>query len=307
MFDRLFSGEDLQKRNESSGRRNSAEAGLEVIPGEIEKSGEVMRIISFVNEALVRKQRELGVANPRIVDPRRVHVLPGGVYKKYFPGTTMVGRFQRKYNRIVLNEDDLISDNFERNLLIIQHESIHLVSHQNDLGRNGSGYYVGYQTYDSSFGLRFVGLNEAVTEQMNQDMIAEFFSKSIGNQTLSYWGYSLERRILFLLIEGVHQGTGESPRDILRRFERGLFVGDHSHLVSIDRVYGPGSLRILSLFSPKGQCGLNSDLGGNTQGSQELFLKYFETPGQSWKVRNALARRILDDAEYALFLKENGG
>ena len=167
---------------------------------------------------------------------------------------------------------------------------------------------------------RFRGFNEAITEKMCGEIFArdvsrltEVFSGSRDRDWIfSTYSYPQEASVLELVIFQVAKKTGRDSNEIWKECRRGMLNGDIRHLKEVDRVYGPGSLRFLSVMGagkddavismPEGH---PNDFSIWAVDAARSFREYFGLSGRSYEHRYRIVRDVFNERELDRFKKEN--
>lgn len=200
--------------------------------------------------------------------------------------------------------------NLTGNLCVLQHEMIHAYSYQDYVvNRNVGGKVILLSSRKSGYRVngdrkktdRFRGLNEMVVERLNREIMGYILSDdSIDGleQGDVVGGYEFHISLLEIIIKRIAEQIKLDFDDVWNMFKKGLFDGSVAHLRLVDKVFGPGSLRVLS--------SLDSCLNNNIKTKEDLISAYgdilkFFSDKLSFEERDKLAGNILSDADYYKF------
>ena len=226
------------------------------LKGELNKTPEQFRFIKDANAWIGREFTELEIEDPPIVAQELIHYLPEEEYKK-------LGKRQSKTIGVSFSLENTAYVNISacNRLQLFKttlHEMIHLVSAKavfvDPKKATISPYRIGYDVeHGKSF---FHGLNEAVVDKMTLEILKKNWGEleksfsvseeeTENNPVTYYHDYML---ILETIIDDLSEHTKENPEEIWKDFKMGLLTGELMGLRKIERVYGKGGLRILSLM-----------------------------------------------------------
>lgn len=284
--------------------RRSKSKGVERIPGEYEKSGEELKAIRVINDLIQKKLREIEINPKDALVPNRVHLINQEIADSL--DMKSIGDYDSEEESIHINKDRLKKRRIGMYKAIL-HETLHYYSFdsviavgpQTDINPHRSGYRVKNLESGNTSHQHLHGFNEAVVEKMTQEILRENeeylrkeFNPSEGElkKEHRYGAFDDEIEILDLVISKMALSLKEEPKEIWQKFKKGLFSGEMMHLRDIEKIFGPGSLRVLSAMSSKGS---TKDM---PEGKMfDTLEKFFNSEDQ--KERNTLAKQILSERE----------
>jgi len=264
----------------------------ESLKGEMKKTPEQFRFIKEADAWIGREFTELEIEDPPIVAQELIHYLPEEEYKK-------LGRRQSKTIGVSFSLENTAYVNISacNRLQLFKttlHEMLHLASAKavfvDPKKATINPYRIGYNVYsDKSL---FHGLDEAVVDKMTLEILKKYWGEIEQNYSISeeetennpvtyYHDYML---ILETIIDDLSEHTKKNPEEIWKDFKRSLLTGKLMHIREIERVYGKGGLRILSLM------GQNSDSKEHDAILQKI-KRYFSEKDS--KNREKMAEKIL--------------
>lgn len=274
------------------------------IQGEYEKTKEESKAIDLINNFLQQEIKELNVEPKDSILPNRVHFIDGQIAKSLEIESD--GVYSTRKDAVFINKDNFIDGrlNFYKNIL---HEIIHYYSFNSliaidstkDIKNYRSGF-VSHNPEDTSRHEHLRGFNEAVVEKVLQDILRknrDFLIKELNitnkeiksrENAVSY--YTKESDLLNIIIDELAKFKNKNPDEIWKDIKKGLFTGNMMFLRDIEKVFGPGSLRVLAVMDSK---------GSNKNDSEERLFnnldEFFKTKNQ--KQRDILAKQILSERE----------
>lgn len=304
-----FVGKNIDKHTEGASRyldnRKYGFMDTRHFPKEVEKTQNDIEDINKISGAINSELRELDLPPDFAVDPKQIHfsntkeMPPTGTYS---PDNQQVEINTSKsvlklvgsavYQSIVtlsnINVHKKLSQ-FE----VLLHESVHASSFHQYLIKETSDITlvdpsrIGYRFKTKDKIDYFKGLNEAVVQKTTQDIIFKLYKSNKIQKDIHKIFFSLahsyapEVIVLEKIISKISKEKKEDEKDVWKRFEKGQFTGEMMHLRDVEKVYGPGSLRILASMNPS-----------KTNPLQKvLYYTYFSTNKKS--LRESIARILL--------------
>lgn len=265
-------GKDMVPEKKEQARmaiEQEKQRGREPIIGEYKKLPEDERAIAFINEYIMEELRELGIDEGIPIDPDQIHFCSEDTYKRlakeFFEnsGQEIAAFHNANTGAVYVNADS-------PNRLIIYKNLIHELVHELSptkysvddaaIAQVKSGYLSARPPQkDGDHVEHFRGLNEGVVEKIMRDVMArhgkdliELFKITEDEQheakayERKYTYYNEYIEILDVIAKGIARIRNEDAGAVWRRLKRGALTGDMMHLREIERVYGPGALRILA-------------------------------------------------------------
>lgn len=261
---------------------------LTPMEGEIEKTPEQLEFIESINSYLKKEFEILGLTYEEKVLPERIHLFDQEWMEIHFPDDKNEAAFIfLPGKKIIINTSRVESK--ERLLKVLIHEIIHLQSFHSyfldpGLEKLNGSYRDGYGMTNRNKKAgkdpheHFRGFNEGmvdlVTAEITGNYLGELEKKFelVRRAESKEWWYRIETEvILHHIIEKIAEERGRSTEDVFREFEKNLFTGKMMFLRDIERVFGKGALRMLSLFHP-------SVISGKQRGEktkQQNIVDYF--------------------------------
>ncbi len=310
-----FVGKGLQmkdKEETSQTLENWQKQGSLKFDNELEKTEEEIIKIKKVENAINEELSYLGLNPDFVIQANEVHIifqkignpliLENGVFNSG-DGQIKIIRDNNPMRFLLNITYQLTSKAFNKNVekrekefRTLIHESTHKASHLkyivNVKEKKLDSYRTGYRLAGREDSNLFLGLNEAVVEKTTKDILSHIHSlknenfKKIQdvnfNSRSGYWSQLLT---LNKILEKIAQKKNEKKEDVWSRFKKGQFTGEMMHLRDIEKVFGPGSLRVIASMG-----GIDSDLS-----KQFLYYSYFSTDSNS--VKNLIAKFLLSNVE----------
>jgi hypothetical protein len=280
--------------------------GLEKIPGELEKNQEELKAIEIINELLSKYITSLGLKAKEYLHPDRVHFVDGKTAKKKFSDSSHGAEYNPLHDSILANTESMTEKGRLHLYRVLLHELTHYYSYKADFAIGEKEkiihYRLGYDLYnvfDDMTHEHFRGFNEAITEKISQEILQtnlvylkdEF---KVTNDEISksrFRGiYDDYIDLLNMIINKMAEELKVSVDSIWKNFKKGYFSGDMMQLRDIEKVFGPGSLRVLgALYSP------GSVKRGSNRKSLDKINEFFAEEDQA--KRDILANKILSERE----------
>lgn len=256
---------------------------LRRMPGEIEKSSEDIRTISFAQE-LIDGDLALSGRSTEALPLEAIHIVQqesianGFAYAKAnmitIPAaSTPTERLNQFYFllhefRHIAAKKYFDATQFISSTLEVQKEIAkygYALSRVEKLtqSRNGYGIVTQHRNLNRKKFILFNGLNEAVTEQMTIDtfkknrdkIIQEFYGedsagyeRDVATIEGEHGMYAPQRKVLNLIVDGVSEHYQEERERTWNRIKEGYYTGNLMHLRKIEKVFGKGTLRLLALM-----------------------------------------------------------
>ncbi|NCU41927.1 MAG: hypothetical protein EOM19_04375 [Candidatus Moranbacteria bacterium] len=279
---------------------------------------------------MIAQEETLSGISPQEKGLERIHFLQKKKYEKIFGESW--GVYAKERDAIFMPEKFTYRGNLsperERALRLrtLLHENIHSLSYEEDmvskhtgkLYARRSGYL--FSSLDGKI-TKFRGLNEAINEKIcfelfkdNQEELCKLFSDSEKKDWIFHsYSYPFEGSVLEYILFEVAKKTKKSQEETWDELRKGLFTGEMRHLKKIDRVFGPGSLRFLSVMGSIEEDGVNANFFGKAgdddfwkMRNNQCFRSYFSNSGKTFEQRFSLVKDILSDKEKERFKRENG-
>ena len=271
-----FVGKNLEKPGRLENAKNIVENRFSTYPENQFEVNKDKRDEIYIQEArllLSNKLESLGIEDTEVIPTERFHMV-----RKIFSGGH---NFDSKYNIIFIDKSlykqdgvrfflyKLINKYLLDNAKVCDpiilkqfiHEPIHSKSHikfkigEKDGKEMVNTYRTGYLVNDFKNEQRyFEGLNEAIVEKIAQEILLNH--NNIENKS---YKNKIEKRILTKnspyktaivvvekIISEIAKNNKEPEQLVWERWEKGMFTGEMMHLRDIEKVFGPGSLRILA-------------------------------------------------------------
>jgi hypothetical protein len=323
--------------------------GLERLEGEEALPEDIRRFLPILRRHLVEKQKEFGLKEntssdqvyryvkeyiAKEIDLDRVHFLSEDAYlndvSDMETGGLSNGNYVMTAKAVFLRNKEsgggkVYRNDFERRLDILklfQHEALHMTSYEADYALEGKKvdlYRQGYMVFNPKYGFeRFRGLNEAVVETENialfAEEIPELREEFGGEEKEREWHkgrkiYERYRMVLENIMEAVSRYRGVDGAEVWKEYEEGLFTGKLGHLKVIDKIYGPGSVRLLASMGTYSGETVRTMPDGKDKGDwmveqQDSYVWYFSDV-RSDEERKEIAYELLSKKEYERFLRKN--
>lgn len=277
-------------------------------PNEIPKNKEDIEQIKRVTDDINRELENLDLSPDFSVNPYQVHfvseISESNVMGRYTmenqhiqikePRSSLSNNPIRLNKYIIYNILSRISTlNLDKKKIeseILIHESIHLHSHQVhwvDVKNKQLGQYrIGYELEGRENIDYFRGFNEAVVQKTTEDIILKSHPDSnlpnIQKKLFSLRGaYFPEILTLDKIIGKIAKVKNETREEVWNRFKKGQFTGEMMHLRDVEKVYGPGALRILA----------SMDTRKSNKLKNFLYYTYFSSDNKN--IKDSIARILL--------------
>ncbi len=228
------------------------------IEGEEEKTPEEKWLILKLQDILAKELESLGIENCDILNEDSIHLLTADLFEKRFPKSSNNANYDSGNREIFLNKER--TNTKVRMISTLLHEMIHSASRQKFYIDNKKGITearVGYRVYsdwkegDRSNRLR--GFNEAMTDYTVYKLLVTNIEdlRDLGIKEEDVRGpiYSYladYQPIVDSILEKIAADKNISSLEAFNKLERGQFENTLLALKDIDRLFGEGSLEILS-------------------------------------------------------------
>ena len=302
-----FVSEDIEKIRDKWGNK---------IDGEYEKNEEEIKVINVANILLQEEIKKLGIEPRNPIENDRVHFLNKKIAESLMIDSD--GAYSLRKDAVFI-----VKDNFENGRLglytNVLHEIVHYYSirsfiaietkNNNSINPYRSGYDV--KNLKEDYHTHFRGFNEAVVEKIVQEIlqknnkkltkefkINEAERKNKNNSIFYYYG---EIEILNTIIEKIAEFSKKNKENVWGQIKKGLFNGEMMYLREVEKVFGPGSLRVLAAMTSEGSI-KDIDEDEILNNLNEFFKE------TSQEKRNSLAKQILSERErlqYEKIIKKN--
>ncbi len=230
------------------------------VDGELEKTEEEIKIIDTINDFISEELIHLGIDSYETMPVGKIHILPGDSFKVHFPDFEGQAFFKATNDSIYLNKDGL--DTKAKLFSTLLHELIHRASTKKfytDEEKNISDARVGYRIHSTWKGVerrnRLVGFNEVIVDytvykilSKNQKILEEKIGVTEEDIQGSIYTYMHYGPILEAIIVKIAQDKGLDFRNVFEDLERGQFQNNILVLKDVERSFGKGSLKVLSLL-----------------------------------------------------------
>lgn len=260
------------------------------LEGELEKTEEETRMITVADDLIKKEIESLGIEGYESVDTASVHLLPTEVYRKHFSGNSGEDGFYRAVSHaIAVNKG--ATDTKPRLLATVTHELIHRASGQRfhrdiDFGVHESrvGYRVRSPWKEGGERKALTGFNEIIVEttnihvlKSNQQLLEKEFCITMEDLNGPNYHYMEYSPVLAAVVAGLADYYKKTNLEVFKDLERGQFDNTLLVLKDLDKVFGKGSLEMLSYL------GVLRDPRGCKE-VDDLVQKYFETKGPQEKI-----------------------
>lgn len=236
--------------------------------GELEKTEFEKEMILLADVMLENEFERLGLKYDHFIPDEHIHVISEEFARDVLPNKASAVFDSYEQQVCVVRRENESKIKLFHDLL---HEMVHSVSHikyavlEDDI----KNYRVGYALKNHRDGIKYLeSFNEALTEDLTQTLLFK-------NREVLYDTFQISKLNTpsaysdgIMVIDNIVIGLSESskvPEHIIRdKFYKGLFTGEMMFLREIDRVFGEGSLRLLSFLAPNAGASIFS-----------LYRKYF--------------------------------
>lgn len=179
----------------------------------------------------------------------------------------------------------LRQDYFLDQINSLMHEIIHFGSFKSISFNTHSSTFDYRSGYSLPFGNGFNGFNEGVVQSFSSEIITTNYQRLpqlIGTRLETTAGllklthYPDEQKVARAVVGKIAERKNEPKEKVWERIKKGLFTGHMMHLRDIDRAFGKGSLKLLSLYgsSPSGDSEKDRKI-------DELIFRYFTSADDS--------------------------
>lgn len=251
---------------------------------EKDKTEKEHEMIANVNEWIENEVISLGISNSReTLNPNRVHLFEKAPNLIRSSGISSINPTKRMiklvrpetqsfFEKVKNNIESILKKelspkyNIYTQLQSLLHEAIHYYGHikyqHNKKEDSLSIYRFGYQITNDLGKEKehehFTGFNEGITEKITLDILEKnknliktklkISEKEIreGSTSSQVSSYKINLGILEKILEKVSEKEKRHKEEVWENIKKGYFTGDMMHLRSIEKVFGPKALRILS-------------------------------------------------------------
>jgi hypothetical protein len=261
------------------------ESGMPV-EGELEKDPKEIKTIEVINSVIGMEMKSLGIEGYEPMPLQNIHILSEEQFNK-LNSPDLNACYIATSDVIYLNRD--ARDNYPHFVAGLIHEIIHRTSAQRfylDENDSVSGARVGYRLHspwktDLKRIDRLRGFNELMTDFTVYKILLKYnevFEQELGitlddTQTpiFTYMHYG---PILESIVKKVEGSKNISGAEAFVALEKGLFDSSILALKVVDRMFGKGSVEVLSYLELYQDNVLNSEL-------EERIKEYFEEPDEN--------------------------
>ncbi len=260
--------------------------GQELYEEELEKTESEKEMILLADVILENEFERLGLAYEHFIPDEHIHVLPENFAQNVLPEGASAVFDPYEQQTVIVRRSNESKIQLFHDLL---HEMVHSVSHikyqilEDDSVKN---YRSGYSVKNNKDKIKYLeSFNEAITEDFAQSLLLKNKETIFEIFNINKFGtsdaYVEDIMILDNIIIGLAEFNKNSEHMIRDTFYKGILTGEMMHLREIDKVFGEGSIRLLSFLSPQATGIVHS-----------LYRKYFSI-NTSPQERYAIAEQIL--------------
>lgn len=276
------------------------------IEGEEQKGEYELRMLEKVNNHLQQEFEGLTEEKYTAVIPGQVHFFSPEMFLAFFPQARGKSHYQSLVEVININKGDYQNPaDFYRTLL---HEALHCKSHQKYyfyLGRNESeirdyrsGFALRHPQEDSHYHFRLLSeainykLVKEIMQKHEQELIKEFniFPEDF-QQSVQECSKQKSVKLLNLLIRELAASKQAETSEVWGKLRKGLFTGEMMVLGDIEKIFGPGSLRLIAAL---GSEGATKEKLSEREAVQKIW-RYCKTKDE--KEKNKIAAEVLSERE----------
>ena len=268
-------------------------------PGELEKTEEDEKDIELALEILEGYMKALGVEPSKKISLESVHLFYERQFKKLSPyNRECIGLQDPEKSRI----QAIKSHRRLATVMTLVHEMVHELGirkwefNSNILGKKDKLYRTGYvlvsdEGEENGDGKdKFDAFNEGVVETIAYDAVMKQKENVTWKLKLDLEGFDKKAWkevtyrdavwLLDIIIKKLAQIDGKAGPEVFRTIAKGEFTGEMMWMRSIDRIFGPGSLRVLASLHPHPK--KPEDIERN-----QKIIQYFKTedPGEREKLQ----------------------
>ncbi len=274
--------------------------GMEPMEGEMEKTEEDIKMLNMLNDFIKDEMLSLGIKHYEPLPAEKVHILPQKIFEKHNPqsskmGGSLAASFNPADDTLYINKG--VSDSRALMLMSILHEALHRTSTMKFYADKKTIYNarIGYSLKSAwkkeGRQKKLSGFNELMVHYTTLKILLKNIKKleKLGISKKDIKGvttvYDQYYPILALITKKVSEDTGIPPDQVFANFEKGQFQKTILALKDIEKSFGRGSLKILSLLGEMKNPADNDKLAGMI----ELFFAE-KNAGEREKIR----KKIID-------------
>lgn len=248
-----------EEKSSASGAINKWEdAAAQPIEGETEKSPDQKELIKKLRELLKKELRSLGLEDFDIPGEESIHFLDNDLFEKNFPNSKNSANYWSSSRSIFLNLG--IADTKAKQISTLLHELLHSVSKQKfyiDDKKNITEARVGYRVHsewkEEGRTNRLRGFNEVMTDYTvfkllatNKEVLKDLGIEEKDVRGPIYTYLAPYQTIVDSIGRKIAEDKKISSMEAFNKLERGQFENTLLALKDIDKLFGEGSLQILS-------------------------------------------------------------
>lgn len=293
-FEVLAKTEDQKNIGKAALAYKSLIEDFGAIEGEYTKDELEIEHVNMANSFLMDEVSRLDLEKPESVELSRVHFLDKEAWDKKFQDdaqghATITGAY--------INNEDIMTDALENNIsyelkrfAVLLHESIHLLGHRKYLRDEESNtthdYRSGYVTHDTeNEKYYFEMFNEGIVDTLvckilgqHKEEIKNMFDVDLDNwdEFQKYLNHTASIARVYDIVLKISEDEKSDTDQIWDELMKNHFTGNMMFLRKIEKIYGPGSLRLLAEI----------DFSENDNERQIKLKKYFlsETTDEERKI-----------------------
>ncbi|MCX6730163.1 MAG: hypothetical protein NT058_01545 [Candidatus Portnoybacteria bacterium] len=328
------SGKDITSEEKEAIKKDVGELlinrreGSRIFEGETEKTLEQIEIINIAIKLVNEELKKLKIDEKFEFPIEKIHFLPTNVFEERSEETD--GRKRTTKERGITDQEKheiMVDGSMKKPELLwtLIHELTHMASYEkycayvnNKPNDNAEEELleitiknrIGYQLPEKNGKSYLQGLNEMITEKVSIDIYKKhkheikkeinLSRKEIKKIVDSKRSDNYPFETLDLIIEEIARVKKEKVDDVWKRFEKGLFSGEMMHLRDIERVFGDGALRVLSVLNLVDGYNKNGDI--TKKRNEDKIFRYFITSDKL--KRKKIAEEIFSSVEFEKYKKQ---
>ncbi len=276
------------------------------LDGEIEKTSEELRFIAELNKMFMMEVLGLGIPFENFLNPDAIHFLTERDFEDMF-GRKGAGMHVPINKQIYINREPY--KNRVELYKVLIHEAAHYFSYnklyfeEKKMGvkelRSG---YLSFNPKESNHE-HFRGFNEGVTDKIAEEILFQNVSQLVKSFNLSrkemetansYW-YDQEMNLVEIIISAIALYEGRPNKEVWQEVKKNYFLGNLGYLKVVDKIFGPGSLRVLAAARSRGAFWEPNDDEKSIKAANGMILKYFKTDDPI--IRKTIANSVLSERE----------
>lgn len=269
---------------------------VQPLPEEKEKSPEDLFIIEKTNVFAREEFTELAISGEPVISPNQFHLVPEAVLRQHFPEKPSL-TFAQGPNIYVSDEITGL-----QRCETFLHEAYHTLAvrkaaYQRE-GNLKKHLRHGYSLYQDEEKSDLSGYDEGITEQMAFRRVSQHAAELIAELNLTGSDallqvdpfYETYIKVIETVMCGISEQGSLSRDELWKKVRRGYFTGEMHYLRKVDRVFGPGSMRVLAAMGADQTTLFKMSEAEKTDRIHHYFCKPEE--------REMLAQEILTPEEF---------